>query len=165
MKTGVPLWLVLALFALGGLMLRGCSAASVVPLGPPPKGPDMVRAFATNDNRDEAKAHLHALATIHDALADCLEYDGKQKTPRITTGVQADDLARALRELRMKGWSFGFRYPDLKTELQTWFDSQVGDSGGPLDTDKDGKPSDRRQKWIQAHRAAAACCRYAIERG
>lgn len=127
----------------------------------PAVGPNMVRAFSTNDNRAEAKAHMHAFATMQDALADLLEYDGKLDKPRLTTGVQVDDFQRAVREYRMKGWSFGYRYPDLRTELQTWFDGQVGDSGGSIDVDDAGHPNGRRQKWIQALRTCAASCRYA----
>lgn len=152
-------WLPILAIALAAFLLssRGCHFSPATP-GVPPEGPNMVRAFGANDNRAEAAAHALAMATIHDSVADMLEYDGKLETPRLKTGVQVDDFQRALREFRMRGWSFGYRYPDLRTELQLWFDAQVGDSGGAID-------APRRQKWIQAHRAAAASCRYAASRG
>jgi hypothetical protein len=152
----------LAGFAAFLLFGRGCAVpAPYVPVPPPAAGPDMVRAFSTNDNRAEAMGHCHALETILDAAADVLEYDGKLPEPRIRTGVQWDDFRRALRENRMQGFSFGYRYPDLKNELESWFDKTAGTSGGPLDVDKDGKPADRRRQWIEACRGAAASCRYA----
>ena len=161
----LPMLLVAAV-AFFALSSRSCSVpAPFTPVPGPVVGPDMVRAFATNDNRAEAVVHCHALETILDSSADVLEYDGKLQQPRIKTGTQWDDFRRALRENRMKGWSFGYRYPDLKHELEKWFDAAAGTSGGPLDVDRDGKPIDQRKKWIDACRAAAASCRYAAGRG
>lgn len=157
----VPLLLLAAVVAL--FLGQGCqpTPSPLVPTPQPVGGPDMVRAFSANDNRVEAMAHCHALETILDTAADVLEYDGKLQEPRIKTGVQLEEFRRALRENRMKGFSFGFRYPDLKVELEGYLDRAAGTSGGPLDFAPDGKPLDTRQKWIQAFRTAAASCRHA----
>lgn len=138
----------------GAELFKGSPASPVVPK--PAEGPDYVAAFATNDDRSEARRHAHDFETILTALADQLEYDLTRKERRFTSGVQVDDFRIALREYRMGGWSFMSKYPGVAVETEKWMTSQVGTGGGPL-TEEDVKT------WIKATRQAAVCCKYAAE--
>ena len=132
---------------------RGCSGPLAVPLQPP-AGPDLVKAFATNDNRTEARQHAHVFATICSSVADYLEYDGTRSEPLIKTGVQIDELRRALRQTRTKGWSFLASYPDLAKPLEDYLSAQLGTSGGPID-------AAQRAKWVTAMRQVSVCAEFA----
>jgi len=138
-----------------GELFKG-SAIVPAPAPRPAEGPDYVAAFATNDDRAEARRHAHDFETILEALADGIEYDQSKKERRFSTGVQIDDFRIALREYRMGGWSFMSKYPGVAAETEKWMESQVGTGGGPL-TDEDVK------SWIKATRTAAACAKYAAE--
>jgi hypothetical protein len=146
----VVLLIAAILWAVGG---RGCSVTPSVP-SQPPAGPDLTKAFSTNDNRAEAKAHAHVFATICGALAEYIEYDGQRPEPLLKTGVQIDDLRLALRQTRTKGWSFLTKYPDLKEPLETFFTKELGAEGGPIDAAK-------RSKWVSAMRTLATSAEYA----
>jgi hypothetical protein len=149
-------WLLAAVLAAGvGIQSRGCSS-SVLPT-PPPSGPDLVKAFATNDNRAEARGHARVFGTICTSVAEYLEYDGTRQEPLIKTGVQIDDLRRALRQTRTKGWSFLTKYPGLEGELETFFTRHLGTSGGPIEKAE-------RDKWVAALRQVSACAEYAAKR-
>ena len=137
-----------------GELFKATPATPVTPR--PTDGPDYVAAFASNDDRAEARRHAHDFETILTALADQLEYDLQQKERRFTTGVQIDDLRIALRQYRMGGWSFIAKYPGVADETEKWMDAQVGTGGGPL-TEEDVKG------WVKATRQAAACCKFAAE--
>lgn len=148
-------WL-LALLAGGSLLLpvpRGCHFLPSTP----PAGPDLVKAFATNDNRAEARGHARVFGTICTSVAEYLEYDGTRAEPLIKTGVQVDDLRRALRQTRTKGWSFLTKYPGLEGELETFFTRHLGTSGGPIEKAE-------RDKWVAALRQVATCADYAAKR-
>lgn len=134
---------------------RGCQ--SIAP-SQPPAGPDLVKAFSTNDDRGEAMAHAHVFATLCESIANCIEYDGKQPKPRITTGVQLDDLRLTMRQMRMGGWSFLTKYPELKDSVEKFLTDEVGTSGGPIN-------ETQRGKWVSAMRKLQACAQYAAERG
>ena len=136
---------------------RGCSVPSVAPQ--PPAGPDLVKAFAANDNRSEAAQHAHVFATICSSVADYLEDDGKRKPePLIKNGVHVDELRRSLRQTRTRGWSFLVKYPDLGKVIDDHLTAELGTSGGPLD-------SAQRDKWVKAMRQLQACAQYAADRG
>lgn len=146
--------------AIGAAVLVASELYKATPATPiipkPSEGPDYVAAFATNDDRAEARRHAHDFETILTAMADQLEYDLTKKERRFQTGVQIDDFRIALREYRMGGWSFMAKYPGVAAETEKWMESQVGTGGGPL-TDEDVK------SWIKATRTAAACAKYAAE--
>lgn len=125
---------------------------------PRPAGPDLVAAFAVNDDRDEAQQHAHVFATICTSLAECIEYDGQRPEPRLKTGVALDDLRHAFRQSRMKGWSFTAKYPDLAPAVETALTSAIGTSGGEITPDV-------RQKWVAALRQLAAAAEYAAQQG
>lgn len=153
----IPTWLPIAGIVLAAVLYSGWKGTTpgVAPM-PKPPGPDMVAVFAKNDNRAEAKQHAHIMATIMGSLADFIEYDGQRKEPRITTGVQIDDVRLALRENRMKGWSFSTKYPDLGSAVESLMNEEVGTSGGVL-TDT------QRKKWVDALRKLSKCCEYAAQ--
>lgn len=139
-----------------GELFKGSAVVPTPTPSRPTEGPDYVAAFATNDDRAEARRHAHDFETILEALADGIEYDLSKKERRFTTGVQIDDFRIALREYRMGGWSFMSKYPGVAAETEKWMTDRVGTGGGPL-TDDDVK------EWIKATRTAAACAKYAAE--
>lgn len=128
----------------------------VTPATPKPPGPDMVAVFAANPDRVEARAHAAALGSICRAIANQLEYDGSRKAPRYTTGVRIDDLRLRVREYRMGGWSFLTKYPQMSATIESYMESQLGKSGGPV------TPEQRRQ-WVETFRALGKCCDYAAK--
>jgi hypothetical protein len=156
--SGPSLWLIISI--VGGLLWvssgRGCNVP--VPGQQPPAGPDLRSAFATNDNRREARQHAHVFATICGTLADYIEDDGKRPEPLMKTGVQVDEFRRGLRQTRTRGWSFLAKYPDLGKSLEDHLTSQLGTSGGPLD-------ASQRAKWVAVMRQVQACAQYAADRG
>jgi len=154
----LPSWWPIAVILAGAALYsawQNGATPGIVPM-PKPPGPDMVAVFAKNDNRPEAKLHAHILGLIMSSMAEYIEYDGQRKEPRINTGVQIDDLRLALRENRMKGWSFTQKYPDVGAAIEELMDAEVGTSGGVL-TDA------QRKKWVDAFRKLSKCCEYASQ--
>jgi hypothetical protein len=157
--SGPGLWLlapivVAVLIGFGG---RGCSLPSAV-VPQPPTGPDLVKAFATNDNRSEAAQHAHTFSCICASIADYLEYDGTRSEPLLKTGVQIDDFRRGLRQTRTRGWSFIAKYPELSKAVEAHLQQELGSGGGPLDAAS-------RAKWISAMRQLQTSAQYAADRG
>lgn len=144
---GLAAWLLIA---------RPFDGAAPAPL-PAPAGVDLAAAFATNDDRAEAAEHARTFAAICRSLADCLEYDAGRSEPLLKTGVQVDDLRRGLRQIRMRGWSFLAKYPELGPRTEAFLAGQVGTSGGPLSAED-------RTKWIAAFRTLAAAAEHAASR-
>ncbi len=144
-------------FMLGGFILAGMifyfmDRRDFVPNPTPNPNPSLslVSTFETNNNRAEAKFHARVFGTICTSLADIIEYDSKLTAPRIATGVDIDNLRRAMREYRMKGASFSQKYPELSPTLDRYFKSVLGSVGGG------GKLTpDVRLKWISLFRAVA----------
>jgi hypothetical protein len=157
-SPGLPWGWILLVGVLGYFALQGRGCGHMVPAPEPPPGPNLVAAFASNDDRGQASADAHAFATICTALADTLEYDGTRPQPLLKTGVQIDELRRNVRQLRMHGGSFLPRYPQLGLELDAFLTAAVGTSGGPID-------ATQRAKWITALRQLAACAQYAADQG
>ena len=158
--TQRPLWPLVILVLIGIAVtlpgVKGCPAGGTVEAKPP--GPDMVVVFKTNDDRAKASEHAHTMETILASLADVIEYDGKQTTPQLITGVKFDQLRRTMRQYRMGGWSYAQQYPDLGAAIESYMTEHVGTSGGPVDTSQ-------RQKWVDALRALSKCCGYASRQG
>lgn len=124
--------------------------------GPAPDGPDMVSVFRVNSDTAAAKRHARSMATILFSLSEMLEFDGKRQPPRITSGVQVDDVRLALREWRMKGWSFAKDYPSMVQVFNSYLTQEVGTSGGALDVAQRGK-------WVRALKTLGDSCQYAAD--
>jgi hypothetical protein len=158
-SSGAPrLWLVVLVVVAVAWVSSGRGCATVVPPPQPPAGPNLVEAFRANDNRREAVQHARTFAAICGSVADYLEYDGAREQPLIKTGVHVDELRRALRQTRTRGWSFLAKYPDLGKALEDHLTQQLGSSGGPID-------KAQRDKWVAAMRQVQACAAYAADRG
>lgn len=149
-----PIVYMLGGFLLAGMLFYFMDRRDFVPVPPnPTPGPvlTLAPAFETNNNRAEAQFHARVFGTICTSLADVIEYDSKLSTPRIETGVDIDNLRRAMREYRMKGASFMQKYPELSPALDRYFKGILGSVGGG------GKLTpDVRLKWISAFRGIAA---------
>ena len=155
----LPLAIVVAAAILAGRFGGTQPSPSPQPAPPAFSGPDMGPAFATNTNRAEAIEHARTLADILDELAGVIEYDGTLPRPRVKTAVQVDDLRIALRDYRMRGWSFLEQYPALRDALDKYFSAVVGTSGQPIDQPGLTAGKTRRQEWIDACRTLAESCR------
>jgi len=130
---------------------------------PQPDVPDnaftLAPAFRTNDNRAEAVRHAFTFAVLCRSLANGIEYDGTRKpSPRINTGVQIDDLRRAVREYSLNGVSFAIKYPGLASMVGEYLDAKVGKGGGTFDESK-------RNAWVAAFRALGAASELAAKAG
>lgn len=139
------------------LLITSGGGSSPAPDVAPPH-PDLVPAFATNDDRAEACRQAAQFGALCQELADCLEYDGGLPDPRLKTGVAIDDLRWSAREMQFRGAALGTKYPLLKETLAEFFTATVGTSGGKLDLAK-------RQQWIAAFRQLAKSAAYAAKRG
>lgn len=152
----VAILLLVALYVVRG---QGCQVTPLPSPSPPPAdAPNLVEAFATNNNRTEAIEHARSFAALCDELASCLEYDGSLTTPRLRTGVAFDDLRRAAREAHFRGKSLRGTYPGLATALNDYFTAKVGTSGNAVHPEQ-------RRKWVEAFRATADAAEYAASRG
>lgn len=147
-----PVWLIVVA-VIGAAFYLGGDLSPVAPT-PKPSGPDMVAVFAANENRAEAREHAAVFGSICRSIAAQLEYDATRQKPRYTTGVKIDDLRLRIREYRMGGWSFLTKYPSVGQTIETYMESQLGKSGGPV------TPEQRRQ-WIETFRSVGKCCDYA----
>ena len=88
-------------------------------------------------------------------VADCIEWDGKQSEPLLTTGTAFAELRRRARELRLHGQSIGDRQPHAREAIRDWLNVAVGVNGGPVD-DVD------REKWVKAFRDVGEAARDAL---
>lgn len=79
-------------------------------------------------------------------LALILEYDSTLPRPRITTGIQADELRRSAREMRLRGDSLAARQPKAVMAIAEHMQRSLGDEGGPL-------TPDTKTSWIIEYRA------------
>lgn len=109
---------------------------------PAPAGPLDLRGLFTGPTGAEDAALIAALTG---ELADEIDWDGRQESPRWRTGVAVDELRQAARELRCRGVSIGARQPAARDAIARHLDAAVGNSGGPID-DK------ARAAWVVALR-------------
>lgn len=147
--------LLIALLAIGGLIYW--SAQPEVPPTPGPTpvaGPDLLTPFRASHHPAQAREHAQAFAAICGDLADVLDFDARQEKPRIKTGVQIDDLRMSVREMQMRGWSFGATYPQLGPAIDAYMRTAVGTSGGAL-------TPEQKQQWIAAFRVLEQSASYA----
>lgn len=148
-------WLPILLVG-AGLFLTQADGCKFDPK-PAPSGPDLVGIFRKKDDPERARRDARAFAAICRAVKKTLEFDWRQPTPRLSTGVKADDLTRAVRELRMEGYAFAEDYPDIKEAIRVHFDKKgVGIKGNVLN-------DDRKRAWIEALTELADSAEYAAE--
>lgn len=122
-----------------------------------PSGPDFLGAFSRSDDLRQAGCDAEAFAGICESVASVLEYDGKQTSPRIDSGVKVDDLRRWVREYALGGGSLKGKYPAVADAAKEYLDKHAGSSGGPMDQAS-------RDRWVRALREMSASSRYAAGR-
>jgi hypothetical protein len=132
-------WVLLAYVFVSSSMAP--SAPDQPPVPAPVVGLDLRGRFVGPDAATDAAIS----AALLGELADIVEWDGTQPTPRLSTGASIDDLRRTARELRTRGVSLGARQPAVRDEIKRFLDSQVGTDGGPID-------ATRRAAWVKAFR-------------
>lgn len=109
---------------------------------PQPSGAITLKGLFTGP---EAVQDAAVIAAMTGEIADELEWDGKQKTPKMTAAFQFDALRIRVREFRVRGVSIGERQPAVRDAVKEFLDRQVGVSGGPV-------TPEQRAKWVQAYR-------------
>ena len=77
-----------------------------------------------------------------------LEVDGAKQQPRITTGVQMEDIRIAAAEGRFLPRKLTQDQPHAVAAAGRYLDEHAGTSGGPLDADS-------RAKWVKSLRDLA----------
>jgi hypothetical protein len=86
-----------------------------------------------------------AVACLCNEVADCIEWDGSQPEPMLTTGTSFAELRRRARELRLHRESIGNRQPHVRDAIKEYLDVAVGVNGGPVD-------DQQRANWVKAFR-------------
>lgn len=89
-----------------------------------------------------------AFAGLCRGLADALELDGGKSSPRISTGVQIEDVRIAAAEGRFLPRTLTSEQPHAVAVAGRYLDEHAGTSGGPLD-------ADGRARWVKALRELA----------
>jgi hypothetical protein len=89
-----------------------------------------------------------AFAGLCHGIAEALEADGSVSQPRITTGVQIEDVRVAAAEGRFLPRRLTREQPHATAAAGKYLDDVGGTSGGPLDAVS-------RAKWVAAYRALA----------
>lgn len=89
-----------------------------------------------------------AFAGLCRGTADALELDGTKQQPRITTGVQMEDVRIAAAEGRFLPRKLTQDQPHAVAVAGRFLDERAGTSGGPLD-------GESRERWVKALRDLA----------
>lgn len=97
-----------------------------------------------------------AVACLCVEVADCIEWDGQQAEPMLTTGTAFAELRRRARELRLHRESIGNRQPHVRDAIKEYLDDAVGVDGGPVD-------NDARARWVKAFREVGEAARDALK--
>lgn len=123
------------------------------PIGPPspPLEIDLTGAFQGEKAADDAAL----LAEMSAAVADMIEWDGKQPEPLLTTARALDQLRTRTREFLCKGESIGERNPKVRQIVGDFLESHLGTSGGAI-------TPEQRASWVSAYREVSRSARYAI---
>ena len=132
-------------------LLAGAAVAAAVELSgradapPQPSGGLSLRGKWIGPDAAEDAA---AFAGLCRGIADALEADGERSQPRITTGVQIEDVRVAAAEGRFLPRSLTTSQPHATAAAGKYLDEVAGTSGGPLDATV-------RSRWVEAYRALA----------
>ena len=129
------------------------SATSQSPVGPP--SPPLEISLAGAFQGPNAAADAALLAEMAAAVAEMIEWDGKQPSPLLTTGHSLDQLRNRTREFLCKGESIGERNPRVRQIVGDFLESHLGTSGGAI-------TPEQRASWVSAYREVSRSARYAI---
>jgi len=144
--------------ALVAALLLGAVLAAVVEFAPRPAPPAPTPAALDLRGKfvgPEAANDAAAFAGLCTGIAEALAADGGKPAPRITTGVQIEDVRVAAAEGRFLPRSLSREQPHAAAAAGRYLDSVVGTSGGPLD-------ATARQRWVEAFRALATAAEEAV---
>ena len=96
-----------------------------------------------------------AVAGLCRGIAEALEADGSRQQPRITSGVQVEDVRVAAAEGRFLPRRLTQEQPHAVAAAGKFLDEVAGTSGGPLD-------AAARAKWVQAYRQLATAAEESV---
>ena len=117
--------------------------------GPAPTGEIVLKGkFAGPTAYADARIVEH----LTHEIADVIETDGQQEKPRLTTGVQLDDLRTRAREFRCRGERIGERQPAVNEAVSKYLTEKLGESGGPV-------TPEQRQAWVDSYREISRAAR------
>lgn len=138
-------------------LLAGAALAAFVEYGPrnstpAPSGGLSLRGKWIGPAAAEDAAAFSGLCR---GIADALEADGSRQQPRITTGVQIEDVRVAAAEGRFLPRRLTQEQPHAVAAAGKYLDDVAGMSGGPLD-------AAARAKWVEAYRALAAAAEESV---
>lgn len=131
-------------------------ATARAPLPAPPVSPPAIDLTAAFTGPDAAK-DAATLSSMSDALADMIEWDGRQAEPLLKTGRSLDELRTRTRQFICEGKSLGEKHPKMCELVGGYLDAQLGSSGGEI-------TPEQRDAWVAAYREVARSARHAIDR-
>jgi hypothetical protein len=138
--------------------LAGCAVlAAFVEYGPrnstpTPRGELSLRGKWIGPHAADDAAAFSGLCR---GIADALEADGSRQQPRITSGVQVEDVRVAAAEGRFLPRRLTQEQPHAVAAAGKFLDEVAGTSGGPLD-------AAARAKWVQAYRQLATAAEESV---
>ena len=139
--------------------LAGCAVlAAYVEYGPRNSTPAPGGEFSLRGKwiGPQAADDAAAFAGLCRGIADALEADGSRQQPRITTGVQVEDVRVAAAEGRFLPRRLTQEQPHAVAAAGKYLDEAAGTSGGPLD-------AAARAKWVQAYRQLATAAEESVQ--
>lgn len=143
---------------LAAILMAGAMVAWSVRSSPPQPAPAPDQATGLElrglFRGPEAAADAATTDALMSELADVVEWDGTQQSPRIATGAAVHDLRTAARELRCRGVRLGDRQPAVRDAIKAYLDKEAGTDGGPLDDAE-------RARWVAAYRSVARAAKAA----
>lgn len=139
---GLAVWSAFLLWIAGAINTPGNPTPAPGP--PPATGLDLRGLF----RGEEASRDAATTAALLAEIADVVEWDGTQASPRIVTGAAVHDLRTAARELRCRGVRLGDRQPAVRDAIKAFLDKEAGTDGGPLEAAD-------RARWVAAYREVA----------
>jgi hypothetical protein len=138
-------------------LLAGAALAAFVEYGPRNSTPTPTGGFSLRGKwiGPAAAEDAAAFSGLCRGIADALEADGSRQQPRITTGVQIEDVRVAAAEGRFLPRRLTQEQPHAVAAAGKYLDDVAGMSGGPLD-------AAARAKWVEAYRALAAAAEESV---
>lgn len=138
-------------------LLAGAALAAFVEYGPRNSTPTPTGGLSLRGKwiGPAAAEDAAAFSGLCRGIADALEADGSRQQPRITTGVQIEDVKVAAAEGRFLPRRLTQEQPHAVAAAGKYLDEVAGMSGGPLD-------AAARAKWVEAYRALAAAAEESV---
>ena len=139
-------------------LLAGAILAAVVEFAPrsaTPPTPDGGMSLRGKCIGPQAAEDAAAFAGLCHGIAEALAADGTKPAPRITTGVQLEDVRVAAAEGRFLPRQLTREQPHATAAAGRYLDEVAGTSGGPLD-------ATTRARWVEAFKALATAAEEAV---